>query len=202
MLRRAVSLDPQDLRVGASYEGSRGDARTAAVELRRRRRIDLGDLVSVVFENRDTLRAAVEEALRAERLTDPEQVAAEAERFGPLLPSDGGLAASLYLEVADAAELTSRLAELEGIAESVHLEIDGSRSPAAAFPIGVTAGPATPAAYVRFKLTGSQREAWLEGARVVLAVEHPRYSARSELSDLQRAAVAADLAVSPTTRGR
>jgi len=188
--------------VGPAYEASRGDARVAAVESRRRRRIDLGDLVSVVFENRDTLRAAVEETLRAERLTDPPEVAAEAERFAPLLPPAGGLAASLYLEVADAAELTSRLAELEGIAESVHLEIDGSRSAAAAFPTGVTAEHGAPAAYIHFALTGSQREAWLEGARVVLVVEHPRYSARSELSDEQRAAVAADLAISPPARGR
>jgi hypothetical protein len=188
-----VSLDPQDLRVGASYEGVRGDVRATAIELRRRRRIDLGDLISVVFESRETLLAAAEESLRAERVEDLERVAAEAGRFGLLLPPEGGLAASLFLEVSDAAELASVLAELDGIAESVHLEINGSPSQATVLSLGAAVEGAAPVAYLCFSLTGSQREAWIEGARVLLCVDHPRYSASTELSDEQRAAIAVDL---------
>ena len=88
--------------MGASYEAARGDARAAAIELRRRRRIDLGDLISVVFESRETLAAAAEEALRAERIEDREWVRGEAGKFALLLPPPGGLAASLFVEVADA----------------------------------------------------------------------------------------------------
>jgi hypothetical protein len=189
-----VSLDPRDLRVGASYESARGEARGAAIELRRRRRVDLGDLVSVVFESRETLAAAAEEALRAERVEDPERVAGEAGNFGLLLPPAGGLAASLFLEVSDAAELASVAAELDGIAGSVHLEIDGSRCPATVLPLGPAAEGSAPVAYLRFDLTASQREAWVEGARVLLRVSHPRYSVSTELSDEQRAVIAADLA--------
>jgi hypothetical protein len=195
-----MTLDPLDLRAGADYEAARGDARSAAIEMRRRRRIDLGDLISVVFESRETLLAAAEEALRAERVADPEGVAGEAGRFSLLLPPDGGLAASLYLEVADAAELASVLAELDGIGESIHLEIDGSRCPAAPLSLGLVAEGAAPVAYLRFALTSSQREAWAEGARVILRVTHPRYSASTELSDEQRAAIAADLA--PASSGQ
>ena len=56
-----MSRDSRDLRVGAAYERARADARSDAIELRRRRRVDLGDLVSVVFESRETLAAAAEE---------------------------------------------------------------------------------------------------------------------------------------------
>src|ERR1035438_1883505 len=127
-----MSLDPRDLRVGASYESARADARSDAIELRRRRRVDLGDLMSVVFESRETLAAAAEEALRSERIEAPEKVDEEAGRFGLLLPPAGGLSATLFLEVSDAAEMASALTELEGVAESVQLEIDGSRVPATA----------------------------------------------------------------------
>ena len=188
-----MSLDPRDLRVGASYESARADARSDAIELRRRRRVDLGDLMSVVFESRETLAAAAEEALRSERIEDPERVGEEAGRFGLLLPPTGGLAATLFLEVSDAAEMASTLTELEGAAESVQLEIDGSRVPATAFPFSAAAGGAPPVAYLRFELTASQREAWIEGARVLLRVAHRRYSASTELSDEQRATIAADL---------
>jgi len=179
--------------VGATYEHARAEARSAAVELRRRRRVDLGDLLSVVFENRVTLAAAAEEALRAERIEDPERVEEEAGRFGLLLPPPGGLAATLFVEVSDAAEMASVLPELEGVAESVQLEIDGSRVPATVFPFSAASGGAAPVTYLRFDLTASQREAWIEGARVLLRVTHPRCVTSTELSDEQRAAIVADL---------
>ena len=197
-----MSLDPRELRVGPAYEAARGEARAEAVGLRRRRRVDLGDLVSVVFESRTTLVAAAEEALRAERIEDPARVPAEAGGFALLLPPEGGLAASLFLEVADPAELAAALSDLDGLAESVHLEIDGDQVPATVLPLGAAAEGAAPVAYLRFALTPSQREAWIEGARVRLRATHPRYSVSTELSDEQRAAIATDLVPSPPSPPR
>ena len=196
-----MSLDPRDLRIGAAYESARAVARADAIELRRRRRVDLGHLMSVVFESRETLAAAAEEALRSERIDDTERVGEEAGRFGLLLPPAGGLAATLFLEVSDAAEMASALTELEGVAESVQLEIDGSPVLATVFPFSPAAGDAPPVAYLRFELTASQREAWIEGARVLLRVAHRRYSASTELSDEQRATIAADLLPAAAAEG-
>src|ERR1039458_10107800 len=128
-----MSLGSRDLRAGASYQRARADPRSAARGIRRRSRVDLADLVSVVFESRETLGAAAEEALRSERIEDRKKVDQEAARFGLLVPPGGGLAATLFLEVSDAADMASVLTELEGVAESVQLEIDGSRVPASAF---------------------------------------------------------------------
>ncbi|MGD0834725.1 MAG: DUF3501 family protein [Candidatus Dormibacteria bacterium] len=190
-----TGLRAADLRVGADYEGARPERRAQAVELRRRRRVGLGDLLSLVFENAQTLRAAAEESLRAERLEDPESVGAEAARWQPLLPAPGQLAASLYLEVADAARLGALAADLAAIAATVYLEVDARRSPAlvATPAAGAADSLPAPAAYLRFELTDSQREAWREGARVILGVAHPRCAATTELSDEQRAAIAQDL---------
>ena len=85
-----MSFDPEELRVGAAYEAARGGARAAAIELRRRRRVDLGDLISVVFESRDTLAAAAEEALRAERVEDPGGSAARPAGSRRCCPPRGG----------------------------------------------------------------------------------------------------------------
>jgi hypothetical protein len=190
-----MGLRAGDLRVGADYEGARLERRAVAIELRRRRRVGLGDLLSVVFENEETLRAAAEESLRAERVEDPESVAAEVARWQPLLPAAGELVATLYLEVADAAKLGELAGDLAGIAECVYLEVDARRSPGtvATPDEAAAASAAAPAAYLRFALSDSQREAWREGARVVLGVAHPRCSATTELSDEQRATVAQDL---------
>jgi len=49
-------------------------------------------------------------------------------------PPGGRARRTLFLEVSDAAEMASALTELEGVAESVQLEIDGSRVLATVFP--------------------------------------------------------------------
>ncbi len=189
----SVTGDPRlrvaDLMVGPEYEEARPGSRAEAIDLRRRRRVHLGELLSLVFENRETLRAAAEEAVRADRVVDPVEVAAEVARFGALLPVAGGLAASLYPEIADAAELAGIAADLAGMAAAVRLEVGGEAALTEVLPQEVP----TPAAYIRFTLTAAQIEAWLEGAPVRLSVSHPRCTAAAMLSDEQRAAVAADL---------
>jgi hypothetical protein len=186
-----MGLDAADLRLGAEYEAGRGGARGAATERRRLRRLQLGGLLSVVFENRDTLRAAAEEALRADRIDEPSAVSAEAARFAALLPARGGLAASLYLDVDDPSELAGLTPELPAIAAAIRLEVADSATAAEAVPAQVP----VPAAYLRFPLTAAQREAWLEGAPVRLLCDHPRCTASVALSDEQRAALAADLRI-------
>ncbi len=184
-----MGLEAADLRAGREYEAVRGTARAQAIERRRLRRLHLGDLLSLVFENRDTLHAAAEEALRSERVGEPSAVSAEAARFAALLPPRGGLAASLYLDVDDASELGGLTPELPEIAATIRLEVAGS----AVQPEVLGSQTPAPALYLRFPLSPTQREAWLEGAPVRLLCDHPRVSARVVLSDEQRAALAADL---------
>jgi hypothetical protein len=184
-----MGIEAADLRAGRDYEAVRGAARADAIERRRLRRFHLGELLSLVFENRDTLRAAAEEALRAERVDEATAISAEAARFAALLPPRGGLAASLYLDIEDASELGGLTPELPAIAAAVRLEVAGS----AAAPEVLGSQAPTPALYLRFPLSPAQREAWLEGAPVRILCDHPRCSASLALSDEQRAALAADL---------
>lgn len=184
-----MGLEAADLRTGSGYETVRGGARAEAMGRRRLRRVHLGELLSLVFENRETLRAAAEEALRAERVGEPSAVAAEAARFAALLPLRGGLAASLYLDVDDASELGGLTPELLEIGAAVRLEVAGSP----AIPEVLGSQVPTPALYLRFPLSAAQREAWLEGAPVQLVCDHPLLCASVALSDEQRAALAADL---------
>jgi hypothetical protein len=190
-------LGPDDVRTGAVYDAERSTARASATEQRRLRRIDLGERLSLVFENRDTLRAAAEELLRAERIADPERTATEVAAFNDVIPEAGRLLATLFLDVSDAADLPVLLAELEGAAETVYVDVAGMRAVSAP----VTAGDAdaeaerrAPAVLLTIELTPQQREAWQEGAPVTVGIDHPRYRASTALGDDQRAAIAGDLA--------
>lgn len=182
-----------DIRPPSVYEAVRTEARRRLIELKRPRRVALGETLTLVFENRETVRGVVEELLRAERIEDRGRIAEEVEIFNALIPGDGELSATLFLEITDPAELADRLGELRGIEAAVHLEVDGERVARAHEPGRTRADRTSSVHYLRFRLSPQQRAAWLRGAEVALVADHPAYRARTVLSEEQRLALAADL---------
>ena len=55
-------------RTTREYERERDDFRRHIIELKTRRRIPLGTIITIVFENTDTMRFQVQEMARAERM--------------------------------------------------------------------------------------------------------------------------------------
>jgi len=186
-------LAASDVRPPAVYEPVRAEARRHVIELKRHRRVSLGPLVSLVFENRDTVRAVVEELLRAERIEDPARIAEELAVFNELIPGDRELSATMFLEVTDPAELAQRLGELRGIEAAVHLEIDGERVDQFHEEGRSRDDRTSSVHYLRFRLTDEQRAAFLRGAEVAVIADHPNLNARTVLSEEQRMALAGDL---------
>ena len=186
-------LTVDEIRPPSAYEPVRAESRRAVIALKRHRRVPLGDRLTLVFENRDTVRGVVEELLRAERIEEPERIAQELDVFNALIPGEGELSATLFIEVVDAADLASSLGTLRGIEEHVHLEVGGERL-AQAHEEGRSREDRTSSVhYLRFRLTEAQRASLLREAPVTLVADHPAYAARSELGEEQRAALAADL---------
>jgi uncharacterized protein DUF3501 len=186
-------LAASDVRPPAVYEPVRAEARRQAIELKRPRRVGLGPLVSLVFENRDTVRAVVEELLRAEHIEDPERIAEELEVFNQLIPGDRELSATMFIEVTDPAELAQRLGELRGIEAAVHLEVDGERVDSSHEEGRSREDRTSSVHYLRFRLTDEQRAAFLSGATVAVVADHTNLAARTELREDQRMALAGDL---------
>jgi hypothetical protein len=187
-----AQLSPDEVRVGAAYELARGEDRRRIAELKRFRRVHLGDSLALVFENRETIRSTLEEALRTERVDDPERVARELEAFNGVVPESGQLAAVLFLEVADPADLAAAAAKLEGVEHTVFIEVLGTRVrgvPEVVSPPGETA----PAHFLRFSLGPDQRAAIIGGSAVATGTDHPHLTVTVQLDEDQRRAVAADL---------
>jgi Protein of unknown function (DUF3501) len=182
---------PDEVRLGDAYEQPRAEQRAMLVDQQRERRVPIGDSLSLVFENRRTLLASLEEMLRTERTDDPERAAAGAAAYNDVLPAGGDLAATLYVEAADPAELAKAVDDLAGIQGSLFLEIGGDR--VSAEPDDSSSEEPAAAWHVAFSLDDRHREAWLGGADVIAAVEHPACSARTQLSEEQRRAIGADL---------
>ncbi len=177
------------------YEAIRERFRARIIELKRHRRVAVGDHMTLVFENRDTVLFQIQEMLRTERITSEKGIAHEIETYDELLPDDGELSATLFIEYDDKDERSTALAALATLPSHVHLEVGDERASARFLPLpGEEPGRLPAVNYVRFPvalpLAARMRDRSV-AARIV--VDHPRYAAAAELSSATRASLGDDL---------
>jgi hypothetical protein len=197
--------DIVDLR---AYERERPELQRRVLALKRRRRVAVGPIVTLLFENRDTIRFQIQEMARAEKMISDDQILGELEAYNPLIPESGELSATLFIELTAKAELEEWLPKLVGIERAVELRVGaGERSevvradPEASHEQQLTREDITASVhYIRFRLTPAQVEQLASGP-VRLAVNHPAYQEETELDPETQAELLADLAESARPAG-
>jgi hypothetical protein len=120
-------VDRSELLSLAAYEAIRPHFRGRMIEVKSRRRVSLGDHMSLVFENHDTMLLQVQEMLRTERISDETAIAHELETYNELVPAPGNLSATLFIEYDDSAQRTAMLAKFATLRTAVHLVLGNSR---------------------------------------------------------------------------
>ena len=182
-----------------AYERERNEFRSGVIAMKKRRRIALGDIVTIVFENTDTMRFQVQEMARAERMLTDEAIAHEVETYNELIPESGELSGTLFIELTEDAALREWLPKLRGIEFNVYFELGvrGSGSRVKAVPRDeerLTRDDITSTVhYLKFPFDAEQRAELATGS-ARLVVDHPEYQVWVELDDAQRAELAGDFA--------
>lgn len=187
-----ISLD--DVLGFTAYEKIRQNFRAEIIEKKKRRRVSVGDKVSLLFENRDTVLFQIQEMLRAERIADLDKIREEIAVYNELIPNPGELSATLFLEIEDQGRLREELLEFLGIDEAVSIKV-GSHVVPGRFEEGRSKEDKISAVqYVKFPFSGEARAALTEGAPVELVIDHPNYRARAVLAPEAQQSLAQDLA--------
>lgn len=197
-----LSLDDiVDLR---AYERVRDEYRQRVIALKRRRRVPLGQIATVVFECAETVRFQVQEMARAEQIATDEGIQQELDVYNRLLPRPGELSATLFLELTSEADLRHWLPRLVGIERALAIEVGSAEAaggppavvvsePEASHAESLTREAVTPAVhYLRFPFGPEARRRFAHEP-VALAVHHPEYEARTALDDAVRAELLGDL---------
>jgi hypothetical protein len=124
--RRWLTL--ADIAEPRAYERERPALREHMMGVKARRRVHLGTVVSVVFENLETMRYQVQEMARAEKMTTDEQVQHELDTYNPLIPQLGELSATMFIECTTEDQMKFWFPRLVGIEAALEFVVEGSDS--------------------------------------------------------------------------
>jgi len=178
------------------YETVRPHFRTRVIEEKRVRRAALSPIMTVIFENRDSVLMQIQEMLRTERITSEDGIAHEMETYNELLPKESQLSMTLFIEIAEKEARERTLTELAGLEEQVSIEIDDVRCRGTAADRSVEGIARTTAIhYFKIDLPVSARERLASGqARVAVRCDHPAHLARAVLPAATVKSLARDVA--------
>ena len=195
---RKLSLaDIADLR---AYERERDEFRARVMDLKRKRRVSVGPICTLLFENRDTIRFQVQEMARVEKLITDEAIQGELEVYNPLIPEPGMLCATLFLELTDEMQLREWLPKLVGIERSVRIRIgDGDDAvdvvsiPEESHEAQLTREETTASVhYIWFQFSPDQIDRF-KNEPVALVIDHDHYQHSTPLDPVTVAELLNDL---------
>ena len=195
MSRRLTLDDISDL---PTYERERDDFRRHVIDLKRRRRLQIGPLLTVLFENRDTIRFQIQEMARVERLESDAQIEGELRAYNSLIPEPGMLVGTLFVELTSDELLREWLPKLVGVESSMVLRlgeagVEVRSRPEAAHAEQLTRDDITSSVhYIEWHLS-SEEVALFAAGPVVLACDHPEYRHSVELTQEQASELLCDL---------
>lgn len=172
-------LERKDLLSLEEYSQKRGEIRQQIIAHKRARTLHIGPNLTLLFEDRETMRYQVQEMLRAERIFEAAGIQDELDAYNPLIPDGSNWKATMLIEFGEAEERREALAKLIGIEDRVWLRVHGH---AQVFPIAdedlerETAEKTSSVHFLRFELTAGMVKALKEGELLDAGVDHPEYS--------------------------
>jgi hypothetical protein len=181
---RKVSRD--EVRKPAEYAAVRDAFRQSVLSQKDHRRIHVGNDLTFLFENHDTVLYQIQEMIRAENITGDAEIRHEIDTYNELLGDRGELGCTLLIEIDDPVKRADLLARWKDLPGTLYLETqNGTRVPAQFDPRQVGEDRISSVHYLKFRL----------GDQVPLKVgcSHPEIAAEATLTNEQIAALCKDL---------
>ncbi len=189
-------LTRNDLYSLEQYAEMRNDFRAKVIAHKKDRRVPLGSIAALYFEDRMTMQYQIQEMLRIERIFEVAGIEEELTAYNPLIPDGSNLKATFMIEVADESERREALAVLLGIENQVWLRVEGFDPVFAIADEDMerdTEEKTSAVHFMRFEFNQEMVAAARQGAAIGAGISHERYTQQLEpLPENMRAALSAD----------
>ena len=106
-----------------AYAKVRPEMRTEVMAHKKNRMVELGDHVTLIFEDEKTMRYQIQEMLRAERTFEDAGIQDELDAYNPLVPDGSNWKATMMIQYSDPDERKVALENLKGIEDRVWVQV-------------------------------------------------------------------------------
>ncbi|MEE9422677.1 MAG: DUF3501 family protein [Gammaproteobacteria bacterium] len=189
-------LTRNDLYSLEQYAEMRNDFRAKVIAHKKDRRVPLGSIAALYFEDRLTMQYQVQEMLRIERIFEVTGIEEELTAYNPLIPDGSNLKATFMIEVTDENERRKALATLLDIENQVWMRVEGFDPVFAIADEDMerdTEEKTSAVHFMRFEFNQEMVAAARQGAAIGAGISHERYTQQLEpLPENMRAALSAD----------
>jgi len=180
-----------------SYSKVRPTMRAEVMAHKKNRMVELGDHVTLIFEDEKTMRYQIQEMLRAERTFEEAGIQDELDAYNPLVPDGTNWKATMMIQYSDPDERKVALARLKGIEDRVWVQVaDQPR----VFAIAdedlerENEEKTSSVHFLRFELDPTSIAAAKSGSPIRMGIDLVAYTVESmTLADTTRAALVVDL---------
>lgn len=183
-------LTHKDLHSLEEYSRIRTDFKRHAVNHRKHRQVQLGDHMTLHFEDRVTVKYQIQEMLLIEKTFTSEGIQDELDAYNPLIPTGTNLKATLTIEYSDPAVRAEKLAELHGVEDRIYVKVEGHQPVYAIADEDMDRSTDTKTAavhFLRFELT-TKMIADLRDLNTAFTVgsDHPSYKEYTRVNTLTK----------------
>ncbi len=178
-----MTIQRDSLMTLEAYAKARPAFRAEVIEHKKTRNVQLGNHVSLLFEDEMTLRYQVQEMLHIEKIYEEEGIQSELDAYNPLVPDGSNFKATMLIEYTNEVERKAALARLIGIEDRLFIQVEGQARVYAIADEDLereNAEKTSAVHFVRFELTQSMKDALKGGAQMMLGCDHPNYPAHLE----------------------
>jgi hypothetical protein len=180
-----------------AYARERGAFRSRVIEHKKARAVQVGEHVTLLFEDELTIRYQIQEMLRVERIFEEQGIQDELDAYNPLVPDGRNFKATMMLEYPDAEERRRELGKLIGIEDRVWLQVAGGARIWAIADEDLdreTADKTSSVHFLRFEVPEQSAQALKQGAELAIGVDHAHYRTEINVPSKTRDALVQDLA--------
>jgi hypothetical protein len=165
---------------------------------KKNRMVELGDHVTLIFEDEKTMRYQIQEMLRAERTFEESGIQDELDAYNPLIPDGSNLKATMMIQYSDPDERKLALARLKGIEDRVWVQVAEQPCVHAIADEDMereNADKTSAVHFLRFELDATSIAAAKSGSPIRMGIDLDAYLVESmTLTENTRAALVVDLA--------
>ena len=171
-------LARKDLYSLEEYTEMRDAFRKKIITHKENRRLELGDNILLLFEDKLIMQYQVQEMLKAEKIFDAAAIEEELGAYNPLIPDGTNWKATMMIQYTDVDERQKMLAQLIGVEDLVWMQVAGHEKVYAIADEDLerdTEEKTSAVHFLRFELDGNMISSLKTNAEISAGVEHKNY---------------------------